>query len=286
MDLPSIPKRAADAHKGAFGKILIIGGSRAMPGAAALAAWAALKSGAGLVKVAAPQSALTAIAAHCPCYTLLPCAETSAGTLSPVAVPAILTEAAEADVVAIGPGITRNPETAEAVLDLIRRTSLPMVLDADGLNIASKNLEVLSKRTGFTVLTPHPGEFTRLSKQKTPSDEKGRSEAAKALAQKLSCTVLLKGHGTVVTDGNKSFKNPTGNPGMATAGSGDVLTGMVAALLAVLPPGIEPVALAAYLHGMAGDLAADALGEISMTAQDILFHLPDAIRSHQGNVSA
>ncbi|MFH2002238.1 MAG: NAD(P)H-hydrate dehydratase [Planctomycetota bacterium] len=281
MKLPQIPPRDPEAHKGMFGRILIIGGSCAMPGAAALAAWAALKAGAGLVKVAAPRSALASIAAHCPCYTLFPCEETAEGTLSPTAVPAILEEAKAADVLAIGPGVSTHPETVQAILKLVRNTTHPLVIDADGLNIVANDTHTLTQRKGFIALTPHPGEFASLSRQKTPGDAKGREAAAKALAEKLGCTVLLKGRGTVVTDGKEVYLNTTGNPGMATAGSGDVLTGVAAALLAVLPPGVEPLALSAYLHGLAGDLAAEAVGPVSVTALDILAHLPAAIRQFQ-----
>jgi NAD(P)H-hydrate epimerase len=281
IKLPALPARAPDAHKGDFGKVLVVGGSRAMPGAAALAAWAALKSGAGLVKVAAPVSALPMVGAHSPCYTLLPCAETDAGTLSPKALDVILEEAKAADTLALGPGISTNDETAKLALDVIAKTSHPLVIDADGLNIAAARPDVLAKRKGFCVLTPHPGEFARLDGSKAPKDEAGRIDAAGRLAKKTKCLVLLKGAGTVVIDGDQIHVNRTGNPGMATAGSGDVLTGMIAALLHALSPGIEAVALAAHLHGLAGDLAEKKVGEISLTAFDILDHLPAAFQQHQ-----
>ncbi|MHC4943069.1 MAG: NAD(P)H-hydrate dehydratase [Planctomycetota bacterium] len=281
INLPEMPSRASDAHKGDFGKILVIGGSRAMPGAAALAAWAALKSGAGLVKVAAPVSALPMVGAHSPCYTLLPCAETDSGTLSTKALSTILEEAKAADTLALGPGITTHEETAKLVFDVIAKTSHPLVIDADGLNIVAQKPEVLAKRKGYCVLTPHPGEFARLDGSKAPRDEAGRIESARRLAKKTNCTVLLKGAGTVVTDGDGVYVNKTGNPGMATAGSGDVLTGMIAVLLHAFSPGIEAAALAAHLHGLAGDLAAANVGEISLTARDILEQLSAAFQQHQ-----
>jgi hydroxyethylthiazole kinase-like uncharacterized protein yjeF len=281
MELPLIPARAVDAHKGNFGKILVVGGSRGMPGAAALAGWAALKTGAGLVKVATPLSSVTAVASHCPSYTLLPCPETEAGSLSLDAVEVILKEAENADILAIGPGISTEKETRDAVLEIIRDTYLPLVVDADGLNIAAQDLETVTRRSSLCVMTPHPGEFARLDGKKPAPDEEGRLKAAKRLAGNTKSIVLLKGMGTVVTDGEAHMVMHTGNPGMATAGSGDVLTGMIAALLAVMPHALEGVALAAHLHGLAGDMAAEAVGEISVTANDILDFLPEAIQQHQ-----
>ncbi len=281
MKLPFLPPRARDAHKGDFGKILIIGGSRAMPGAAALAATAALESGAGLVKVAAPQSAIPAIAAHFPCYTFLPCPENEEGGLSAGAASLILNETEQADVLALGPGLTTHPETAAAALKIIESAERPLVIDADGLNIAASDISLLAVRNALTVLTPHPGEFARLYGQKPPQDGAGREEAAVRLAEKTRSIVVLKGRGSVVTDGRVTHRVATGNPGMATAGSGDVLTGMIAAFLAVLPTGLEAVVLAAHLHGLAGDLAAEEVGETSLTACDLLAYLPAAIRKHQ-----
>ena len=281
MELPLIPPRDPDAHKGDFGKIFVIGGSRGMPGAASLAAWAALKSGAGLVKGAAPLSALPGVAGHCPNYTLLPCPETREGGLSLKAVPRILEEAGEADVLALGPGISLEEETGDAVLRIIAGTDRPLVIDADGLNHAARDLEVVKERKGLTVLTPHPGEFARLDGRKPPRDEEGRIKAAKRLAKKSRSLVVLKGRGTVVTDGRDHHRVATGNPGMATAGSGDVLTGVAVSFLAVLGEPLRAVALAAHIHGLAGDLAAERVGEISLTASDILAHLHLAIQQHQ-----
>jgi NAD(P)H-hydrate epimerase len=212
---------------------------------------------------------------------LLPCPETEAGSLSQGAVSVILKEAENADILAIGPGISTEEETKEAVLEIIRETYLPLVVDADGLNIAAQDLETVTRRSSLCVMTPHPGEFARLDGKKPAPDEEGRLKAAKRLAGNTRSIVLLKGRGTVVTDGEAHVVVKTGNPGMATAGSGDVLTGMIAALLAVMPKALEGVALAAHLHGLAGDLAAAAVGEVSLTANDILQYLPQAIQQHQ-----
>ncbi len=280
MELPTIPARAETAHKGKFGKILIVGGSRAMPGAASLAGAAALRGGAGLVRIAVPLTAATAVSSHFSCYTLVPCPETDKGTLGRDAASPILQAVENADVMALGPGIGFEPDTAGLVLSLIRDIPLPLVVDADGLNILARDLSVVQKRKNPTILTPHPGEFARLAKTRTPPDETKRLDAARELARRLRSIVLLKGHGTVVTDGERYHVNETGNPGMATAGSGDVLTGLIASLLHVIDDPFEAAALGAHIHGLAGDLAAASVGQISLTANDILDHLPQAFRSY------
>lgn len=280
MELPSIPARAADAHKGHFGKILIVGGSRAMPGAASLAGTAALRAGAGLVRIAVPLSAAGPVSSHFSCYTLVPCPETDQGTLGPEAALPILQALEDTDVVALGPGISTRPETARLVLSLIRDVQHPLIVDADGLNILAMDLSVVQKRKMPTLLTPHPGEFARLAKTRTPPEKEKRLDAARELARRLKSILLLKGHGTVVTDGERSHIVATGNPGMATAGSGDVLTGMIASLIHLIPDPLEAAALAAHLHGLAGDLAAEAVGQTSLTARDILDYLPRAFRRY------
>jgi len=279
MKLPAIPTRSEEAHKGDFGKILIVGGSCAMPGAAALAGAAALRAGAGLVKIALPRSAATSVAAFCPCYTLLPCAETDEGTLSGDALAKILEGAEDSDILALGPGLSTSPETARLALKIIHFSSLPMVIDADGLNALALEPSVIRKRKAPSVLTPHPGEFARLAKTRTPPPQDKRLHAARELATRLNATVLLKGHKTVVTDGKDHHVVDKGNPGMATAGSGDVLTGTIAALLHVIDRPLEAAALAADTHAEAGDLAAETFGQISMTAADILDQLPRAFGS-------
>lgn len=281
MDLSRLSRRDRDAHKGDFGKILVVGGSRAMPGAAALAAMAALRSGAGLVKAAVPASAVPSVAAHFPCYTFLPCLEDREGFLHAAAAEAVLDEAARADALALGPGMGTSTGTGKVVRALVRRADKPMVIDADGLNLLAGDLDTLLLRSAPAVLTPHPGEFARLDGARPSRDPAGRRAAAERLARKTGCVVLLKGWGTVVTDGRETYVNTTGNPGMATAGSGDVLTGMIAAFLAALPEPLAAAVLGAYLHGLAGDLAAEAVGEVSLTAKDVLDHLPAAIRRHQ-----
>jgi NAD(P)H-hydrate epimerase len=279
MKLPSIPKRADDAHKGDFGKILIIGGSRAMPGAVALAGAAALKSGAGLVKLAVPLSAASSAAAFFPCYTLLPCPETPDGTLSEKALRLIAGAAEESDVIALGPGLSTHPETARLTLRIINSVPLPLVADADALNILALEPSVISRRKAVSVLTPHPGEFARLARTKNPPRKDKRSDAARELARRLKSIILLKGAGTVITDGDRIHIVKKGNPGMATAGSGDVLTGAIAALLHVIKDPLGAAALGAHVHAAAGDLAARSLGQISVTATDILNKLPRAFTS-------
>jgi len=279
MKLPGIPKRADHAHKGDFGKILIVGGSRAMPGAAALAGAAALRAGAGLVKIAVPFSAVSSVASFFPCYTLLPCPETEEGTLSEKALAMIAAAAEESDVLALGPGLSTRPETARLALRIMDNISIPMVADADALNILALEPSVVTRRKALSVLTPHPGEFARLARTKNPPKKEKREDAAKELARRLKSIVLLKGFGTVVTDGEQVHIVKNGNPGMATAGSGDVLTGIIAALLHVIKDPLGAAALGAHIHATAGDLAAKSLGQISVTAVDILDKLPRAFAS-------
>jgi len=282
MELPSIPPRRKDAHKGDFGKNLIIGGSRAMPGAASLAGAAALRAGAGLVKIALPLSAAAPVAAVFPCYTLLPCLETDEGTLAEEALHSILQAAEEADVVALGPGLGTHPATARLAIKVMFHCAGPLVIDADGLTMAAMEPAAVQRRKPTTVLTPHPGEFMRLAKTKTPPSEDKRLDAAKELARRFNAIVLLKGYRTVVTDGKDYHVVETGNPGMATAGSGDVLTGVITSLLHSIDDPLGAVALGAEIHAAAGDIAAESFGQISMTAADILNHLPQAIAASNG----
>ena len=274
--LPKLPPRKADAHKGDFGTALIVGGSRGMSGAAALAGMAALRGGAGLVRLAVPDACLDTVATMEPSYTTVPLACDSSGKIAMAALPQIIEQAAAASVLALGPGLGRSDELNELVGRLYREIEKPMVVDADALNALSTQPEVLSKPGGPRVLTPHPGEFARLIGKKL--DGERRQEAAVELAARCGVIVLLKGHRTLITDGKRRAINTTGNPGMATGGSGDILTGLTAALLC---QHLEPFAaaqLGAHLHGLAGDLAAKEKGEVSLIARDLVEFLPAAFR--------
>lgn len=276
MQIPKLPARSPDTHKGTFGTVLVVGGSRGMAGAPSLTGMAALRGGAGLVRVAVPECCLETVAGFEPCYTTIPLPFDKHGRLASEAERVILGEAENATVVAMGPGLGRSEELRTLVARIYAEVDLPLVLDADGLNNLAGQPEV-HRPAGPRVLTPHPGEFARLLGRKPDSNERGR--AATELAAKWGVTLVLKGHGTLVTDGQQEFINPTGNPGMATGGTGDVLTGMIAALMA---QGLEPfdaARLGVYLHGMAGDLAAEEYGQVPIIATDLLEFFPDAFET-------
>jgi len=279
--------RAAGAHKGSYGHVLILAGSVGKTGAAALAARGALRAGAGLVTVATPQSALPVVAALGMEFMTEGLPETDAGTLSLRALDDGRLDklVAGKTVLAVGPGIGTHPETVELVRTVVNRYALPLVLDADGLNAWAGNMSFFCKDTrptGTTIFTPHPGEMARLAGKATAEVQGQRLAIAREFAQSYGLTLVLKGFRTLTAahDG-EVWVNPTGNPGMATGGTGDALTGMISGLLAQAPerPPIAVVATAVYLHGLAGDLAARELGEASMLAGDLIEHIPQAYRA-------
>ncbi len=276
--VPALPPRAPDSHKGDFGRVLLVTGSRGMSGAAVLCGSAALRGGAGLVRLAVPADVLAIVAAGNPCYMTAPLAADDQGRLAAQAEAEVLTLAAASDVVAAGPGLGHTPAVAAVVRALLARFAGPLVLDADALNVLAGQTEVLRGRTVPPVLTPHPGEFGRLLGRKVSGDPTERRELAVRFAAEHGVVLLLKGHGTVVTDGHRVHVNTTGNPGMATGGSGDVLTGLIAALLGQRLEPFAAAQLGAHLHGLAGDLARDDLGEASLIATDLIAYLPRALR--------
>jgi len=275
--IPKLKPRAVDAHKGDFGKVLIIAGSVGMSGAAALAGRAALRAGAGLVRVATAKSALPIVASIEPSYTTIPLAEDSAGQISSNAINTILTEMNENDAVAFGPGVGISLKLRSVVQTLIEQKQLRLVIDGDGLNNLSKLKDWPSKLKAEVVLTPHPGEMKRLwsglFRDQMPSE---RQQQAAQLAKQTGTVVVLKGARTVVTDSQKVYINKTGNPGMATAGSGDVLTGVITALIGQGFSIFDAAVLGVYIHGLAGDIAAEKIGQVSLMATDIIESLPDA----------
>jgi NAD(P)H-hydrate epimerase len=274
--IPKLRPRPAEAHKGDFGKALIIAGSVGMSGAAALAGRAALRAGAGLVRVATARSALPVIAAIEPSYTTIALAEDNSGKISPKAINTILDTIAENDVVAFGPGVGNTADLQSIALILIQQNTR-LVIDGDGLNNLSKIKSWPNMLKAELVLTPHPGEMRRLwsslLREELPAD---RHEQAVRLAQRTKAVVVLKGAGTVVTDGQKVYVNKTGNPGMATAGSGDVLTGVITALMGQGLSNLDAAVLGVYIHGLAGDIAAEKVGQVSLMATDIIEALSDA----------
>ena len=271
-----VTPRASDSHKGDYGRVLIVSGSRGKTGAAHLSALGALRSGAGLVTVATPASCLPIVAAMGAEYMTEPLAESGDG----IAVDEVerIVDIAR-DVIAIGPGLGQADTTREFVRQLVDRATTPLVVDADGLNAFASDPDRLTGREGRDVIiTPHPGEMARLVGMSTDEVQASRLEIARNFAVAHHVYVVLKGHRTLVaTPDEKVFINPTGNPGMATGGAGDVLTGMVAAWLAQLLDAEAACKLAVYLHGMAGDLSEADEGEVAMTSGDLAAHLGDAI---------
>lgn len=277
--IPRLGRRKGDSHKGDYGRVLIVGGSRGMIGAPALAASAALRAGAGLVKMALPESIQLAAAGLEPCATSLALPDTAAGTFSSAAVAKIISAAKAHDVLAVGPGLDESAALIKLLAGVIGLAGKPVVIDADGLNNLSGINGWPRRVRARLVLTPHPGEAKRLwsglSKSAWPPE---RRAAAVGLARACGQTVVLKGSGTVVTDGTRVYVNKTGNPGMATGGTGDVLTGIIAALIGQGMSLFDSAVLGVYLHGRAGDLAAEMIGQVSLTARDLLEVLPDALR--------
>jgi len=271
-----ITPRTADSHKGDYGRVLLIAGSRGKTGAAHLAAIGALRSGAGLVTVATPTSCLNTVAAMGAEYMTEPLDEAING-LDPDNIDHLLEIAR--DVVALGPGLGQAEGTRDFVKQFVDRATMPLVVDADALNAFASDPDRLAGREGRDVIiTPHPGEMARLVGMSSDEVQASRLEIARNFAVAHRVYVVLKGHRTLIaTPDEKVFINPTGNAGMATGGTGDVLTGMIAAWLAQLLDAEAACKLAVYLHGMAGDLAEADEGEVSMTAGDLAAHIGDAV---------
>lgn len=272
-----VEPRASDSHKGDYGRVLIVAGSRGKTGAASLSAESALRSGAGLVTVATPGSMQNVVASLGSEYMTEWCEETSDATLAFEALDRILDF--DADVIAIGPGIGRHPSTAALVQGLVERSGVPLILDADALNAFVGEPERLAGRDGVDIIiTPHPGEMARLTGLTIEQVQAERLEVARNFAATHHVHVVLKGHRTIIaTPEGHAFVNLTGNPGMATGGAGDVLTGMIAAWFGQLLDAEAACKLAVYLHGLAGDLAEADEGEVAMTATDIIARLGDAV---------
>ncbi|MCE5301955.1 MAG: NAD(P)H-hydrate dehydratase [Planctomycetaceae bacterium] len=304
--LPKLPPRQTDAHKGDFGLALIVGGSRGMAGAVALAGMAALRGGAGLVRLAVPELLLDTVAAFEPSYMTIPLRADAAGRIcaGPLdriadlaekahyqadhllrsAMDSIVEWAAQATAVACGPGLGRSKGLDEMVVRLYREIPQPMIFDADALNALATDPSSLAHPGGPRILTPHPGEFARLVGKKLELD--ARNAAAVQLAARCKIVVVLKGHRTLVTDGQRHAFNTTGNPGMATGGSGDVLTGLITALVCQKMEPFDAARLGVYLHGLAGDLASQQMGQVSLIASDLIRYLPKTFQVFQAAQAA
>lgn len=268
-----LPERNPCGHKRSFGKVLLLCGSRGFTGAAYLAAMGALRAGAGLVFLGVPESiyGIEAVKLNEPVVFPLP---DSDGMLSEQAVGEVCKRLSSADVVLAGCGLGRSPGTLAVVRTLLEQAQCPVVLDADGINVLAGHMDILRGRRHCTILTPHEGEFLRLGGE--PSGN--RMAAAVAFAQNYGCILLLKGHRTCVTDGKIGYLNRTGNSGMATGGSGDVLAGILTGLLGQGLAPLEAAACAAWLHGAAGDICAKELGKSGMLPTDLLPVLPRLLK--------
>ena len=268
-----LPDRDPFAHKGKFGKILLLCGSEGYTGAAALASMGALRSGAGLVFLGVPRSIYAIEAVKLTEPVVFPLTDGD-GKLSKDAIPEILERLPKMDAVLVGPGLGQSQGVCEVVKTVLEQATCPVVLDADGINMVTRHMDILRGRTADTILTPHDGEFARLGGV-IGAD---RVAAAEQMAQELGCIMLLKGHRTVITDGSSTYINQTGNSGMAVGGSGDVLAGIIVSLLGQGIAPLEAAACGAWLHGAAGDLCAAEMGQYGMLPTDMLNILPRLLK--------
>lgn len=277
--LPKLPPRAPDSHKGTFGRVLIVGGSRGMAGAAALAGMAALRSGAGLVRLAVAEACLDTIAAFEPSYMTVALPDDAEGRLAANFRSDLADLLPWATAIAVGPGLGRSPQLDHLVVELYRHAEQVLVVDADALNALSDHRNVLADHAGPRILTPHPGEMARLVGCSTGEIQANREQHARELAEATGAAVVLKGHQTVIAGQGQLAINTTGNPGMATGGSGDVLTGITAAIAGQGLDAFDAARLATHVHGLAGDLQAEKLGMVSLIARDLIDGLPAAFKT-------
>ncbi len=284
----SFPKRERDSHKGNFGRVLLCGGSRGMAGSIALSSIAALHTGSGLVSAAIPDRCLETVAAFHPCLMTIPLADDSQGHFVAAAVGELASRLDNLDAIGCGPGMTTNEGSMQIVRRLLEPTKLARVFDADAINCLAKmdwaqqdpasagNSQSSSENLSNIVLTPHPGELGRLTGT-TTKDRDLQIEAAQKLAAHHDVTIVVKGGPTVVVDATRTWTNSTGNPGMATAGSGDVLTGVITSLLGQGMTPWDAARLGVWIHGAAGDRAATEYGQAGMSAYELLLELPKVI---------
>lgn len=280
-ELPALKPRPADAHKGTFGYDLVIGGSVGMAGAVVLSSRACLRSGAGVVRTLVPEAIYQPVAAQLTCPLVFPLPDTRDGFFHPDAGEQSRSLAAESDAAGIGPGIGRQDETVHFVRTLLTELTLPCVVDADGLNIISEDVSVLGRVDAPLVLTPHPGELSRLCGCPVADIQNHREATARQFAGEHGLVLVLKGQHTVVSDGERTWTNETGNEGLATGGSGDVLTGLVLSLLGQGYDPYEAARISVYLHGHAGDVVADKKGSDGLIASDLVGVLPEVFQSYR-----
>lgn len=287
MEIPYLKARQVDTHKGHYGKAFLVGGSTGMAGAIGLAGMAALRGGSGLVTLGVPVSCLQVVASYDPCYITWPLPEDDHGMLSRDTWRLLDARLEEFNCWAVGPGLGRSPGTADLVAWVYENVSQPLVVDADALRMLAQRPESLDRPGGARILTPHQGEFSTLKEASeiawsgepaSATDSRLQDEhLAEQMAARYDVTIVLKGHHTLVTDGVQSYRNQTGNPGMATGGSGDVLTGLITALVCQGMEAMTAACLGVHVHGRSGDLAAVQVGQVGMTARDLIEFLPLAI---------
>jgi ADP-dependent NAD(P)H-hydrate dehydratase len=278
-DLPRLPPRRADSHKGDYGRALLIGGSRGMSGAITLAGMATLRSGAGLVTLAVPDACCDIVASFEPSYMTVPLADDRHGRLAQAAIVKLRRLVSTATVVALGPGLGQSVDVRRVVHELYTTVTAPMIVDADGLNALARRRELLPNHAGPRIMTPHPTEFRRLiaAEQNMPREQ--LEQAAIEFARANNVVLVLKGHRSLITDGHSHTHNTTGNPGMATGGSGDVLTGIITALVAQGMTSYDAAVLGCYGHGCAGDRAVGGRSQVSLIARDLIDELPQALNT-------
>lgn len=278
--LPIIAPRAADSHKGTFGRALLVGGSVGMPGSISLSGQACLKGGAGLVTLAVPDAIINTVANFEPSYMTWALPTDRSGHIAFHAKARLHEKLQQADCLAVGPGLGQSRGLFHLVGHLYETFARPMVVDADGLNLLSQREQPLAGHAGPRVVTPHLGEFRRLVGKPHLSMEDARTIAGE-VAKQHQVTIVLKGPHTLVTDGQQQWHNPTGNPGMATGGTGDVLTGLISALLAQSLDVYSAAVLAVFLHGLAADLAIQETTQAGLTASDLLSFIEEAWRDYE-----
>ncbi|MDX9820448.1 MAG: NAD(P)H-hydrate dehydratase [Syntrophales bacterium] len=274
-----LPERDPNAHKGSMGEALFVAGAAGYCGAPAFAALSFLKAGGGYARLAAPASVVPAVAARGAEIVFVPQKETASGSLAAANLPDLLELAAKMDVVVVGSGLSLDPETQALVRELVHKVGRPLILDGDGLTAAAEKPRILKGRKAPTILTPHPGEMARLIKGTAKEIERNRIDAVRRATAEFGAVVVLKGAHSLIGDPDgRVYVNLSGNAGMATAGSGDVLAGTIAAMAGLGLPPLDAARKGVFLHGLAGDLAAGKIGEDGITASDILGFLPEAVK--------
>lgn len=271
--------REKDTHKGTYGRVAIIAGSRGMTGAAYLVSQSALRTGSGLVYTVVPESLETIMSIKLTEAIVKPIYDRNSGFFVKESLDEILEEVSKVNVIALGPGIGVDEEKVNLVREIIKNANIPMVIDADGLNCIGKDMDMLKEKKGPIIVTPHPGEMGRLLNKDIKEIQGKREYYASYMSDKYNVTTVLKGAGTIVASPEgEIYLNATGNPGMSTAGTGDVLTGMITSLLGQGLTTFNAGKLGVYLHGLSGDIAREEFGEYSMIARDLIEYIPQAIK--------